>query len=395
MNFWTLFSFEAKKLFRRRLVWACLAAMVAMSLVTGFLSNRASTHSFNGIEISGEAYGRLTREAENALSGRVIDDALLREVQAAKGIVDEMKLTTYADVETMLGYQGHMSILRWVRKLFEEVPEDLSAEQLYGYRTAFQEEWWDEAALSEGEQAWWRQQERQVETPFVYERTSTWNNVSGIVYSLNIMGILALAVCLPGIFSDEHTRRTDQLNLSAPLGKKLYGAKLLLGILFGFGSFLLYWICGVIPAILVQGADGFRGVIQLLIPDYAMALTAGEVVLILSGLLLISAVVCSVFAMVMAEVLRGGLAATALVTALVFLVDLIPIPYSVRWLEEIVSYLPSQMVTLWEAFDTRLFPWFGTYLTPWQAAPILWTAEAVLLVLLGNRLYSRYQISGR
>ena len=83
MNFWTLFSFEAKKLFRRRLVWACLAAMVAMSLVTGFLSNRASTHSFNGIEITGEEYGRLTREAEIALSGRVIDDALLREVQAA------------------------------------------------------------------------------------------------------------------------------------------------------------------------------------------------------------------------------------------------------------------------------------------------------------------------
>ena len=325
----------------------------------------------------------------------MIDDSLLREVEVAVKTVNEMPITTYEDVEHLLGYQGHLSVQRWIKQMYDEVPENLAAEQLYAHRTAFQAHWMEELALTEGERRWWRQREQQVETPIVYTRTSTWENISGIVYSLNIMGILALAVCLPGIFSDEHTRRTDQLNLSAPAGKRLYGVKLLLGTVFGFGSFLLYWICGVLPAIWMQGADGFYGAIQLVIPDYAMALSVGEMALILSVLLLMSSLICSVFVMVMAELLHSGLAATALTVALVILVDMLPIPYAVRWLEEIISYLPSQMVTLWEAFDTRLFPWFGTYLAPWQAAPFVWLSVGLLLAWVGKRSYSRYQISGR
>lgn len=75
--------------------------------------------------------------------------------------------------------------------------------------------------------------------------------------------------------------------------------------------------------------------------------------------------------------------------------DLVRVPYAVRWLEELVSYLPGQLVKVWEAFDVRLFPFFGTYLAPWQAGPIRWTAVILLLALLGKLVYGRYQISGR
>ena len=395
MNFWTLFGFEVKKLFRRKLVWLCLAAMIAMSLVQGFLSNNSSSHSFNGIEISGEEYQRMTRKAEEALAGRVIDDTLLHEVQKIVTELDNFELNTYTDIETMLSYQGHLDIYSWIRQIFDEVPKNLTAEQVYEQRTAFQRYWWDESALTKGEQVWLKQQDQSVNTPIVYERSRNWENISGIIFSLNLMGILVLGICLPGIFSEEHSRRTDQLNLAAPLGRKLYSAKLLLGTLFGFVSFLVYWICGVIPAILAQGTAGFYGAIQLILPDYALAMTIGEMIIVLTGLFLISSIISSVFVMVMAEILHSGIATTAVVIALVLAVDMIPIPYTVRWLEEIISYLPNQLLSLAEAFDSRLFPWFGTYLTPWQAAPILWLAAGALLVLVGRRVYSNYQISGR
>ena len=395
MNFWTLFRFECKKLFRKKLVWACLAVMVVMSVLTGWLSNR-SYHSFDGIEISSEEYQRLTQESQLALAGRTIDETLMQEMLESKRIVDSMQLNSYEDVESfLLGHQGYVDVNTWVKQILGEVPESLTATQVYDARIALQEEIWEEAGLSEGEKDWWRKQESQVEKPFVYDKTSTWENLSGIIYSINIMGILMLGVCLPGIFSDEHTRRTDQLNLAAPFGRKLCSVKLLVGALFGFGSFILFLVCGAVPAVLVYGTEGFQAAVQLMLPDYAMKLTMGQLVLIMSGLLLASSVVCSIFAMVMAEVLHSGIAATALMVAVVLAADMLPIPYSVRWLEEVVSYLPSQLVTAWEVLDVRLFPWFGTYLTPWQAGPILWAVAAVLLTLLGRRAYCRYQISGR
>ena len=87
MNFWTLFGFEVKKLFRRKLVWLCLAAMIAMSLVQGFLSNNSSSHSFNGIEISGEEYQRMTRKAEEALK-----QAMAAQPEPQKEALEDVRL---------------------------------------------------------------------------------------------------------------------------------------------------------------------------------------------------------------------------------------------------------------------------------------------------------------
>lgn len=395
-TFGTLFHFECRKLFRRKLVWACLAGMLAMSLLTGYMAGRASSYYYNGIEIKGAQMQEITKRSKQALAGRTIDDALLREVLESTAITADTIPDNRADLELFLEENlGYSALYTWAERILGEVPENLTADQFYEARRAYQEDDWEKSGLSEGEKAWWRQQEARVTQPFVYECTNPWSNLCNIIYSINIMGMLLLAVCLPGVFSEEHTFRTDQLNLAAPLGRKLYGAKLLLGTLFGFGTFVWFLLCAAVPAIMITGTEGVHGAIQLLIPKYAMDLTLGEMVWIMSGLLLASSLVNSLFAMVMAEVLHSGMAATALLTAIVLLGDLVRVPYSVRWLEELVSYLPGQLVTPAEAFDIRLFPWFGGYLTPWQAGPLLWLLAMVLLTFLGRRVYVRWQIGGR
>ena len=396
MNFGVLFRYECKKLFRRKLVWACLGVMLAMSLLTGFLLGRGSTHSYNGIEIDGARIQELTRQSKQDLVGRTIDDAMLREILASEAITADTVPNNRTELEQFLEENlGYSSLYTWMERIMGQVPEHLTADQFYAARRAVLEEEWAQSGLSEGERAWWRQREAQVAKPFVYDDTSPWSGLSNIIYSINIMGMLLLAICLPGIFSEEHTRRTDQLLLAAPLGKKLYRVKLLLGTVFGFGTFVLFLICGAVPAVMASGIEGFSGAIQLLLPKYAMNLSVGEMTLIMAGLLLVSSILNSVFAMVMAEMLHSGIAATALLTALALLGDLVRVPYAVRWREELVSYLPGQLVTVWEAFDVRLFSFFGTYLAPWQAGPILWAAAILLLALLGKWVYGRYQISGR
>lgn len=54
-----------------------------------------------------------------------------------------------------------------------------------------------------------------------------------IAYTVSILQLLLIGICLTGVFTDEHTRRTDQLLLSGRLGKKeLFRVKMLAGMSF-------------------------------------------------------------------------------------------------------------------------------------------------------------------
>lgn len=400
MRFGTLLAFEAKKLFRKKLIWAVLAALVGLGLVTGYLNNVSSSTYIGDIEITGLELRELRKTSDQALAGRPIDQALIDEMLQMKAAAEEAPIPTTRE-EAMARLEVELApsdLYTWAARFVSTdftLPEDLTQEQLYAALEQYQRENWAGCGLTAGETAWWQEQQRQTQAPIVFEDGSFWEDLTNLVNSVNVVGILALAICLPGVFSDEHSRRTDQLNLAAPHGRRLFWVKLTLGLAFGLLVFLVYFVSGLIPMLLRGGTGGFGADIRLTISTHAMDLSIGQAALILVGLMVLSALLCSLFAMAAAEILRSGIAATALMVALVLGADMVPIPYGVRWLEEAVSYLPSKLVTIWEAFDLRLFPWFGTYLLPWQAAPLLWLVAGGLLTAWACRTYRRYQVTGR
>ena len=134
---------------------------------------------------------------------------------------------------------------------------------------------------------------------------------------------------------------------------------------------------------------------QLFYTSYAGKLTIGQTCLIAYGCLLVTAVLMSVAVMFLSELLRSGIAALSVTTAMLLASALVQVPPQYRLLGQLWDYLPTGFLAMWNVFDCRLIPLFGMQFTSYQIVPVVYIAAAVLLSVLGKKLYVRYQVTGR
>ena len=85
----------------------------------------------------------------------------------------------------------------------------------------------------------------------------------------------------------------------------------------------------------------------------------------------------------------------AVIVVLVLVPMMVLVPYEYRVLSQIFDLNPINVIAIWSATDYRLMPFFGSYLTVYQVAPVLYTVLAAVFLGIGSRAYLRYQVSGR
>ena len=56
---------------------------------------------------------------------------------------------------------------------------------------------------------------------------------------------------------------------------------------------------------------------------------------------------------------------------------------------QIWDCLPVNMAAIWGAFSENLISLFGRYFTSWQIVPVIYVFLAVLLGILGGRVYTK------
>lgn len=398
-NFGTLFGFELKKIVGRKLVListAVLLTVAAFSACGGILG----TSYVDGVPDESHYDAIMTDMGyARALNGRAIDDGLLREMQAAYSRVpdvDRYSLTeeyrTYARPYSTV-HNFAASILRTNGR--EELMQ-ADAKELYEKRQERLREEWEQLGLSEGEIDYWQQKEQQLAKPFIMEYAGGYQEIGSLNYTTGLMLALLISICLATVFTDEHSRRTDQLILCSRLGRRnVYYAKVLAGAVFALLLTVLFFVFTACILFAVYGADGFGSAVQLMLSSYSFPLTAGQLALILFGILLASAVLHSTFIMILSESIRSSIGAIAVVVGTLILNMFLTIPDCYRVASQLWEMLPSNMASVWGSLSTRLVPFFGGYLTMWQAVPILYLLLSGLIVFLGSRIYRSYQVGGR
>lgn len=85
----------------------------------------------------------------------------------------------------------------------------------------------------------------------------------------------------------------------------------------------------------------------------------------------------------------------AVIVVLVLVPMMIVVPYEYRVLSQVFDLNPISVLAIWSATDLRLVPFFGSYLTVHQVAPVLYAVLAAGFVLLGRRAYLKFQVRGR
>ncbi len=420
-NFKDMYVFELKKIFKRRIVWITTVIMLVISCSMGMvetLTSHTYTEPGSGKEVELSGYEVIQMNKNNALSidGELIDDVLLAEVRESyRGVYYEGDASvngaygvtvreiidgeSLSDAEARMKEQERLkSIYQYVRRITGEYDSihAISATDLYKERMDYIQEEMKWQKLTEGEKSYWKAEEEKISKPFVYGYADGWELIIGEVYSLNVMLLLTIAICLSTVFSEEHVRKTDQLILCSKYGKTtLYMAKILAGVTFGLSSAVVMLMASLIPTLLIYGTEGFDIALQIYSPFAGWNISMGQATLLMILIYLVVAVLYSIITMFLSEALRNSVAVMGIMFG-GMLFTMVFTPYTeVRAFNQIYELLPTLIFGLWEFMDLQLVKIFGVYLRNLQIAPILYMECSAILVIAGRKIYKDYQVSGR
>lgn len=413
-----LYQYEMKKILKRKMTWIAFIGAVFIMLIACYevlLNNYSETNAQTGESVRFSAYDRVIQRGEQAekLNGRLIDDALLKEMQTAfaavasqetmleNGSMTGTMITAVSENEAMeekLAQQRRLydAVYNYVRGVVgNNKVHTVDAAAFYDERQRTITAYEDTEFLTGGEREYWRGHERQ--TPYLYY----WDQGPSIMLACikTLLALLALVIGMvfSGVFADEHMRKTDQLALCSRHGRgMLYRAKLLAAVTLGVAvTFIVGGVTLVSFGILYGYGKNWNAPLQMHLETSPYALTMGEAIVIMLVLLLLSALLHSVLTLVLSAWTKSSVATMSLMTAYILGTVLISVPGQLRALSQCVSLLPAQLVRGTAFCDMRLVGGAGHYLTNWQTGMLLYPLLTLGLALLGSLLYRRWQISGR
>ena len=102
-----------------------------------------------------------------------------------------------------------------------------------------------------------------------------------------------------------------------------------------------------------------------------------------------------VFVMTLSENLHSSVGTLSIAIGLVVLPMMVSIPDEYRLLSQLWSYLPSEIVAVWNCFNPRTVVLFGNVLESWKIVPILYAGIGIVMAVITKRKFVKYQVSGR
>lgn len=413
-----LYQYEMKKILKRKMTWIAFIGAVLIMLIVCYevlLNNYSETNAQTGESVRFSAYDRVIQRGEQAekLNGRLIDDALLKEMQTAFAAVTSQEtmlengsmtgtmITEVSENEAMeekLAQQRRLydAVYNYVRGVVgNNKVHTVDAAAFYDERQRTITAYEDNEFLTGGEREYWRGHERQTPYPYYWDQGPS--IMLACIKTLLALLALVIGMVFSGVFADEHMRKTDQLALCSRHGRgMLYRAKLLAAVTLGVAAtFIVGGVTLVSFGILYGYGKNWNAPLQMHLETSPYALTMGEAIVIMLVLLLLSALLHSVLTLVLSAWTKSSVATMSLMTAYILGTVLISVPGQLRALSQCVSLLPAQLVRGTAFCDMRLVGGAGHYLTNWQTGMLLYPLLTLGLALLGSLLYRRWQISGR
>lgn len=382
-NLKTLYGFELKKIFQRKLTWIVLLLLTGFSVCTT-IDVTMSSYTYNGQQVSGYTNLQYTQANAQKLEGRPIDETLVSEMRQA-----------YAN-QASYGPNPYLSTYEFCSSVFGKNYDatSVTADQLYRQRQTLLNKFMDEQALTNKGQQYWREQEDSLQKPFVYRYCDGWDKMFNIIFTSIILIMFLAAVCMSVVFAHEYSYRTDQLVLCSKNGRfTIYLAKLLAGLSVTLGSAVLFFAAMAVPIVFLYGTANFDAPIQLFYPLTSMNWTIGQAICLVTVAYFASAVFYCLLTLFLSIIIKNSVAIVGLLTGVTFIGmfsgNLIPAHLHIPYI--LFNLIPTRLSIVVD-YPISVF---GHMCTLIETAPVVYITLSVLLALAGAVQYRRSQISGR
>lgn len=410
-----LIEFELKKIIQRKIVWITIFTFLILQLThicaSYLIASRYVDDKF--LETKADQY-KIERKYAEALSGRKIDDNLLTELSDSYKYKPESLEEAYSyEYLSSDDYQNKVRPYEEIDTLVKEITNkqgdshysnvlNITQDKLYEMRKNGVEMLWDIYKLSDNEIKYWTTKESKLPEVFTYKYGGMYKEMvdMGGCYFIFMFMIFFIAICLEGVFTDEHLRKTDQLILCTKYGKEeSYIAKIIAGCIVTACVTVLYWLATVIAFSATCGVGNFSASVQVAYYSFfSETRSIGQIALIMTGILFLSSIVLCIITMALSELINNNVGTMAIIMAFsFFLARLIQIPSDYKFLGKIWNIVfPINVLKADEGFfDVRLWNIFGIKFTHWQLAPFIYIIAGIIFFFIGKRKYCKYQISGR
>ncbi|MCI9308342.1 MAG: ABC transporter permease subunit [Oscillospiraceae bacterium] len=407
-NLGTLFGYEMKKIWKRPMTWIAVLIFSAGMVYYAPIPFYHYDDTFTVVladgqtisrQVTVEEQDRVSIEAPRLLSGQVMDEEFFQRAQDIRSKLASTELDT-----NLTGAYAYFQLVD---------PTYLGAYQLLGlkdnylhrldrFRENVESSW--ENHLTEEEISYWERMEEQIQQPFIYEPTDAPNRLFDVLGTMGIFIPVLVALCVCDLFSQEHRARTYPQIFASRQGRKyLFLAKLLAG---GATSMLAAAIAvgAVIGSSLIRyGTWGWGAAIQLCryMLSCSFPITAWQGILILTGMILVYALLCGALISVVSLWSGSGVAALAVGAALVggqmLLVRMMSALDAFLTLPVVTAalyYLPMGLVNA-AALNVRpLKYFFGLPLNPIQAGMLVYLTVSAALAAVCWLGWRRRAVSG-
>ena len=397
----SLLIYEIKKIAGRRIVGISMVCAILLMLLSVCVPLWGNYYVDGVLISSNQEQFQIDAAYKKALDGRKIDDTLIKEMQNAYSVVDVEEYRYSLKDAYQENARPYSDIFHFVRQSTglsgtAVVKLVTDAKDMKARRMVWQEEKWKDLQLTEDEKVFWRAQEAKLENPVTYRYVEGYSVLFDIAYTLGIVGLFVIAVCMSGVFSQEHVRKTDQLILSSRYGRNhIFYMKIFAGILVSFLMIGILVATTVLFTFFIYGAQGAKAAFQLYYVGSSLAISIGEAIFIVYAMEIVAVVFMAVLVLVLSELLHNGVATLAVATALIVTPMMVSISDEYRVFSQVWSMIPGDFVGVWSIFDERMVVLFGKVFPVWQAVPVLYFLISVGLVIIAKRHFIRYQINGR
>ena len=407
-NLGTLFGYEMKKIWKRPMTWIAVLIFSAGMVYYAPIPCYHYDDTFTVVladgqtisrQVTVEEQDRVSIEAPRLLSGQVMDEEFFQRAQDIRSKLASTEVDT-----NLTGAYAYFQLVD---------PTYLGAYQLLGlkdnylhrldrFREDMERSWGNH--LTEEEIRYWERLEEQIQQPFIYEPTDAPNRLFDVLGTMGIFIPVLVALCVCDLFSQERRAKTYPQIFTSRQGRKcLFVAKILAG---GASSMLAAAMAvgSVIGSSLIRyGTWGWGAAIQLCryMLSCSFPITAWQGILILTGMILVYALLCGALISVVSLWSGSGVAALAVGAALVggqmLLVRMMSALDAFLTLPVVTAalyYLPMGLVNA-AALNVRpLKYFFGLPLNPIQAGMLVYLTVSAALAAVCWLGWRRRAVSG-